>query len=288
MKSWPFLLLCALLGCTQAPQPQAITRIVLSRNACDPRCTFAQYVIYPDGRVRYTSGLQYTYDGRMPPQSYRALAQWLVKTPAFGRHSAYGGAPAQQPISTIWVDYGGKHAQVMWPTQGLAESYDPNIRALEKWARLAQSQAQSAILRERHETVARLRHLENLERVVFDSRGCFGTCPAFVAEFSSDGTARIRNGHYILNANAEKAVTAYARVPFSRVRQLLAASGFAALDPEYPVRTVDVYGVSFEFDYRDGYSYSVLAPDETQWPPEVASLEGAFNQLVRDTDWIRR
>jgi hypothetical protein len=98
----------------------------------------------------------------------------------------------------------------------------------------------------------------------------------------------MRNGHNILGATGEAAVTAYARVPFSKVRQLLSASGFALLDPEYPVRAVDVYGVSFEFDYRDGYSYSVVAPDETQWPPEVASLEGAFNQLVRDTDWIRR
>jgi hypothetical protein len=81
------------------------------------------------------------------------------------------------------------------------------------------------------------------------------------------------------------ATAAIALVPFSRVTDLLAGSSFASLQPSYPLKCVDGYGVSFEFDYRDGLRYTVVVPDETQWPPEVVQLAGAFQQLVRDTSW---
>jgi hypothetical protein len=70
-----------------------------------------------------------------------------------------------------------------------------------------------------------------------------------------------------------------------RVAALLAASNFATLDPQYPLKWVDREGVSFEFDYRDGTTYRVDAPDDTQWPSGLAQLVGAFQQLVRDTPW---
>lgn len=285
MKPWPFLLLCALLGCTNAPRPNAITRIVLSRNACDPQCSFAQYAIYPDGRVDYNNGLRYQVKARMPLQSYRAIVAWLVRTPAFGPRWDYGGAPVQQPSTTIWTDYGGRYAQVSFPTQGLAQSSDPNVRALDKWASFAAAQAQWSVMRERRNGVARRRRFENLQSVIFTRIACYGTCPAYTAQFDAHGTATLRNVHFFLGATAERAVNCRARIPFGKVIDLLRASAFANLDPEYPVHAVDVPGASFEFRYRDGYSFAVLAPDETQWPPEVAQLVGAFSQLIRDTSW---
>lgn len=43
--------------------------------------------------------------------------------------------------------------------------------------------AQGAVFREQRKIVARRRHFADLQRVVFDGNGCFGTCPAYSAEF---------------------------------------------------------------------------------------------------------
>lgn len=285
MKAWPFLFAAVLAGCAHAPAPDAITRIVLSRNACDPRCTFAQYVIYPNGRVQYTNGLGYTAQAGMTLQTYRALANYLVQIPAFGPRAQYGDSASQQPATTIWTDFGKQHAQVSFPTQGVLESSDPNVRKLEKWARLATGEARGAIWRAEQKTIARRRRLNDLRRVVFVSGGCLGTCPSYAAVYASNGTALLRNARFVFGGTAAHPVNARASISFEKVEALLAASGFAELQPEYPLRVEDMPGASFEFTYRDGYSYTVRAPDETQWPPEVASLAGGFAQLVRDTEW---
>jgi hypothetical protein len=124
-----------------------------------------------------------------------------------------------------------------------------------------------------------------LERVVFRSNGCFGTCPAYIASFSRNGTALMTNIRYLRAVSRVQGGSARAYVPFNRVLTLLRTSNFSSLDPEYETRTVDVYGVSFEFDYSDGFSYDVQAPDRTQWPLEIAELVGAFSQLISDTSW---
>jgi len=51
------------------------------------------------------------------------------------------------------------------------------------WARLAAMYAQGAVFREQRKIVARRRHFADLQRVVFDGNGCFGTCLAYSAEF---------------------------------------------------------------------------------------------------------
>lgn len=287
MKVWPFLLFALLPACAHAPNPQAITQIVLSRTSCDPnpRCAFAQYVLYPDGKVTYTSGLHFEYDGRMPLQEYRVLSKQLVFTPgAFGGRSDYS-SDAQQATTTIWTNYSGTHRQVRFPTTGLRSSDDPTVNRLNGWARTAVGEAEGAIMRARRKLIARRMRLQDLRRVVFTSNGCYGTCPAYVAEFSSDGLARVRGARFTLGGTAMHPRSLRAAAPFSRITQMLAASGFATFEPEYPFRVEDVYGASFEFDYRDGYSYTVQAPDRTQWPPDVAQLVGSFQQLVRDTEW---
>lgn len=258
---------------------------MLSRTTCDSRCIYAQYTIYPDGRVEYDNGLNYKIQARMPLQSYRALAAELVRTPAFRAPKDYRDAPARQPATSVWVDFVGGHASVAFPTQILAESPNPAIRDLNKWARLAAMEAGGAVFAERRGVISRRRHFGDLRRVVFDSNGCFGTCPAYRAEFYSDGSARLLNVLFFPRETERKPSNATAHVPFSKVMDLLKASAFAGLDPQYPFRVEDVYGVSFEFEYRGGYSFTVQAPDRTQWPPEVAQLAGAFQQLVRDTEW---
>lgn len=285
MKAWPFLLLALLIGCAHAPKPEAITRIVLSRNTCDAQCRSAQYVIFSDGRVKYTSGLHFDYYGRMPVQEFHALVTMLMQTPAFGPRWSYLDYPSQQPATTIWIDYAGTHAQVTFPTQGVAESSDVDVQKLDKWARVAAIEAGAAIMKARRKEIALRGRTDRLQRVVFDSRGCFGTCPAYRAVFEQNGTAMLKGAMYVPGLVRGRAANFKARVPFQKVSALLLASNFGTLDPEYPLRVVDVYGVSFEFDYRDGSTYSVLAPDRTQWPPQVAELVGSFQQLIRDTDW---
>jgi hypothetical protein len=180
-------------------------------------------------------------------------------------------------LTTIWTEYGGTHAQVSFPT-GAARG---DASKLEGWARFASAVSVGAVMREREPFVKRVRQLDRLERVVFMSGGCFGTCPAYSATFYADGRATLRRVRYLRGVPRD----ANAELPFSRVTNLLAASAFASLQPEYPRKWIDGYGVSFEFDYRGGLKYAVLAPDETQWPPPLAELAGAFAQLIRDTDW---
>lgn len=288
MKAWPFLLFALLAGCAHAPRPEAITRIVLSRSSCDARCTFAQFVLYPDGRVKYTSGLRFNYYGRMPLQEYRELAGDLVQTPgAFGPRWNYLPNPSYEPQSTIWTDYSAGHWQVSFPTTGQVASADTTINHLNGWARIAAIEAGGAIMRSRQKEIALRERTDRLQRVIFESRGCFGRCPAYRAVFEPDGAAMLKRAMYVPGVVGGRAADFKARVPFGKVASLLLASNFGTLDPEYPLRVVDVYGVSFEFDYRDGSSFSVLAPDRTQWPPQVAQLVGSFQQLIRDTDWMR-
>ena len=287
MKAWPFAIVALLCACAHAPNPEAITRIVLSRTSCDPNpsCTFAQYVLYPNGTVTFTSGLHFKYEGHMPPQEYRVLAAQLASTPgAFGPRWDYVGDESQ-PQTTIWTDYSGRHWQVRFPTTGLASSPQAAVNRLNAWARGAAIEAGGAIVRARRKTMVRRRALQRLQRAVFTSNGCFGTCQGYVAEFYRGGAARLRHAVFIFGGTLNHPMNLRARVPFDKVTQLLAASRFAELDPEYPFRTEDVYGASFEFDYSDGSSFTVQAPDRTQWPPEVAQLVGSFQQLVRDTDW---
>jgi hypothetical protein len=174
---------------------------------------------------------------------------------------------------------------VRFPTTGVAASADSAVNHLNGWARVAAQEAGSAIMRARQKEIRLRERTDRLQRVIFESRGCFGTCPAYKAVFEPSGTAMLQRAMYVRGLVGGRAANFRAHVPFERVAALLLASNFGALDPEYPLRVVDVYGVSFEFDYRDGSSFSVLAPDRTQWPPQVAQLVGAFQQLIRDTDW---
>lgn len=285
MKAGLVLLVLTVCACNHGPASSAITRIVLSRNECNARCSFSQYVLYPDGRVDFTNGLQFTLHGRLARKDYRTLTDELVREPAFGPRWDYLADPSQQPQTTIWTEYSGRHWQVRFPTSGQAVSSNAEVRKLDAWARFATMQANAAISHEREAHVARLMRVDMLRRVTFTSNGCFGTCPAYTVTFSDDGRALMRAARFVRGLADGRSVNARATVPFEKVRELLSASGFASLYPQYPLRTIDVYGVSFEFDYRDGYSYTVSAPDETQWPPEVAGLAGSFTQLVRDTHW---
>lgn len=281
---WLWLTVLLASCSTGAPDPQSISKIVLSRTVCDPRCHFGQYGLYPDGQVDFTTGLRFTVHARLPMQSYRDIVAWLVRIPAFGPRWSYLQDPSQQPSTTIWTEYTGGHAQVSFPTEDAGAA---PISELNRWSSFAATEADAAVLRERKKTVERLRRFSRLERVVFRSNGCFGTCPAYIAKFFQNGTATITNVRNLRAVNTTKGGSASAQVPFNRVLTLLRESSFASLDPEYETRTEDVYGVSFEFDYNDGFTYEVQAPDRTQWPPEVAELVGAFGQLINDTGWHR-
>ena len=276
MRSWWFLAVALLAGCSLAPAPTQITRIVLSRSECSGRCRFAQYQLTPGGHVSENTGLSFTWDGTLGVKTYQDLTQRLVRLPAFGPRSDYR-VNADRPITTIWIEAQQRHWQVLFPT-GAARG---DARALDRWASLTALLSNQAITRARRPFIARLQRLNDLRVVVFHSNGCYGRCPAYVATFYADGHATLQNPRYVEGAIANST----AAVPFPRVAALLANSNFATLQPQYPVEAVDTYGVSFEFDYRGGLQYTVSAPDSTAWSPQVAALAGAFGQLVRDSTW---
>ena len=131
---------------------------------------------------------------------------------------------------------------------------------------------------------AHLRRLDLLESFTFVSKGCYGTCPAYYVIFNRNGVATISNIQFVpelkrLNGQGT------ANVPFAKIRTLLASSQFATLAPQYPLRAMDVWGVSLGWVYSDGFSYGVDAPDKNTWPESLGSLVTAVMQLVRDTNW---
>lgn len=285
IMKWLLFLALALSACSNAPNAASISKVVISRTSCDPVRSFAQYALYRDGRVSYNNGLRYSVDTRAPLQAYRDVVGWLVKTPAFGPRWDYLEEPDKQPSTTIWIEYGGRHTQVRFPTQDGGFAFGGATSQLNRWTAFAVTEARGAVVREREKVAKRLRRFDLLQRVVIRSNGCFGTCPAYTAIFDRDGTARMQNVHNLGAVSPVQGGSAAGHVPFSRVISLLRASNFSHLEPEYQLRVQDVYGVGFEFDYRDGFSYTVDAPDRTQWTADVAELVGAFNQLINDNTW---
>jgi hypothetical protein len=278
---WIAAVCLTLAGCAQhAPQPGQITKVVLSRNVCDQDCRFEQFALSSDGFVRYNNGLRFEWRARVPHTLYKELVSYLVAVPAFGPKSSYLSEPSQQPQTTIYTEYAGTHAQVSFPTTDSTASADRNVNVLNGWSRFAARDLYGTVLQAHQKAIPADAQLQN---VVFESDGCFGRCPAYTAAFSSDGTASLRNARNVGSVGGN----ATARVSFGRVRQILDAAGYRTLLPEYPLRWIDVYGVRFRFRYRTGATLTVDAPDRTQWSPQVAELTGAFQQLVRDTDWRR-
>lgn len=286
MSVWPFLLLVAVLtGCAHAPPPSAITKITLVRGQCSAFCTSSQYTFYPNGRIDYTDGVNKPIQARGTARIYHQLAEDLLRTPAFGRRSDYLTVPSQQPSTTVFIEYSGMSRQVRFPTVGWPFHDDPSYDLLNRWAFFAALDGDGAVAQARRGEVARLARIDTLEKVIFTSKGCYGTCPVFLAAFDRDGTATLRNARFMPGVAGRRSVNANARVAFDRVTELLSASRFSQLKPRYPFRVIDGYGVSFEFHYRDGYTYTVDAPDQTRWPLEVAGLVGGFDQLIRDSNW---
>ena len=131
---------------------------------------------------------------------------------------------------------------------------------------------------------AHLRRLDLLESFTFVSKGCYGTCPAYQVTFNRNGVATISNIQFVpelkrLNGQGT------ANVSFAKIRTLLASSRFATLAPKYPLRAMDMWGVTLGWVYSDGFSYDVDAPDKNTWPNSLGNLVTAVMQLVRDTNW---
>jgi len=132
---------------------------------------------------------------------------------------------------------------------------------------------------------AHLKRLDLLDSFTFESKGCFGTCPAYVVTFDKSGVATIGNIRFVPELKQLAGQSGTANVPFAKIRALLASSKFATFAPEYPLHATDMWGVSLSWHYSDGFSYDVYAPDHATWPNSLGSLVTSVMQLVRDTDW---
>jgi len=278
------LLAVGVAGCAAAPRPSDITKIVLSTTRCEPQCIFKQIAVYRGGRIEYSSAPPKTYAGNIGIQSWNALTSYLGKLPGYGQNADYlGNSP--MPARYVWIEWGLVHRQFAFPAEfSNAASRNDTVEAWNRWADLAEIIGTNAYAEQRKDIVAHLRRLDLLDAFTFVSNGCFGTCPAYSVTFTSDGTANIQYIRFVPELK-RLGGKGSATVPFAKVRALLAASQFAYLDPNYPLRAVDTWGVSFHWHYRDGFSYDVTAPDSTVWPTSLGALVGATMQLVRDSDW---
>jgi len=132
---------------------------------------------------------------------------------------------------------------------------------------------------------AHLKRLDLLDSFTFVSKGCFGTCPSYEVTFNKNGVATITNIRFVPELKRLAGLGGTANVPFAKIRALLASSKFATFAPEYPLHATDMWGVSLSWQYSDGFSYDVYAPDHATWPNSLGSLVTSVMQLVRDTDW---
>ncbi|MGZ3529022.1 MAG: DUF6438 domain-containing protein [Vulcanimicrobiaceae bacterium] len=280
------LALClALLAACGAPPSGAITKIVLSQTRCVQGCRFAQYAFFADGRFNYTDGLEANdIHANISPNAVRTLAEYLVKLPAFGPRWDYAGDTGL-PMTYIWIEAGSRHWQVRFPAYSgltMIPTQNRDVYELNRWSDFASSEGESAVFKAREPIVRRLRNLNQLMGVTFDSNGCYGTCPAYIATFRRNGSADIRNARFVTVLRGRAGT---ARVTFDHVTAALREAGVETLLPRYDIHTVDTYGIAIHLRFADGFTYDISAPDNTSWPPRVAQLAGAFNQLVRDTPW---
>jgi len=278
------LFLVALAGCGVAPRPDDITKIVLSTTRCQPQCISKQIVFYRDGRVEYTTAAPHAYAGRINSKSWQDLTSYLGKLPEYGENADYlDNSP--MPARYVWIERGAVHRQFAFPAEFSNAAFrNDAVEAWNRWSDMAENIGTDAYYEQRKEIIAHLKRLDLLESFTFVSYGCYGTCPAYTVTFNSDGIASIQYIRFVPQLK-KLGGKGSANVPFAKVRALLASSQFASLDPNYPRHAMDTWGVSLDWRYRDGFTYDVLAPDETVWPTSLGSLIGAVMQLVRDTDW---
>lgn len=273
----PLLALCS-------PEPEEITKIVLSRTLCEPECRFAQYAFTSTGRFAYTDGAtDNDLKGSFPKSQFKALATSLTHTAAFRGPADYVGTSGL-PTTTIWVEASKRHWQVVLPTYDIFRSMptrNEDIFGLTRWVDVASNEAISIVDQIREPIIQRLIRLERLRSVTFSSNGCYGSCSVFVATFHDNNEAELKSVRFVEFAKDGGT----AMIAFSRVRDLLRRLGISAFSREYPPHAVDTYGITLVLHFDDGFTYEISASDSSSWPPNVAALSAAFNQLVRDISW---
>jgi hypothetical protein len=283
------LCLPIIAGCT-GPSPSAITKIVVSITDCSHGCQFGQYAFYSNNRLKYSNGPSANdVDGPLDPQVFRIIADYASKLPAYGTRWDYLGS-SPLPASYIWIEAGKSHWQVRFPTgvslSGFgtlrAASSDPNVEAFTRFTELAVIDGNNAVAQARAPIIERLKHLERLTTLEFDSKGCYGTCPAYKVIFRHNGSATLTVFQHFKSTTLSSGT---AQVPFARVIEMLQRARIASFRNMYPIYAVDTYGVAFNLQFDDGFNYHIEAPDSTTWPSEVSYLVGAVSQLVNDTPW---
>ena len=277
----PLFAACGPLG---RPQPNEITKIVLSRTDCHYGCRFVQYGFYSSGRFTFTDGVTANaLEAKLPPGIFSTITTIVVQTPMFGRRWDYLD-DSTMPSTYLWVEAGDRHWQVRFPTYIGVTSFpneNENVYKFTRTAEFLSHDGEEMVDAARAPIIARLRDLKKLESVTFDSLGCYGRCPRFHAVFNSDGTATLGSPMFVAVVQAPSR----AHVPFAAVIAGLRRSGVASMLPEYPIHAIDTYGVRFTLRFADGFTYTIYAPDSTSWPSPVERLVAAFSQLVSDTEW---
>ncbi len=286
LSNWCALVCLTLTACAPAPQPDHISKIAVAQNICDPRCREWGMTLHPDGLVEYSDdGPGNELGVHAKPNWYPQLASMLAKKTAFfSPRTDYRRIADPQDTTwiTAWVD--GRERQVMIPSLQATYAEDQALRGLRSLVQFVQVVAGSSIRMKRYAEYRRLENVDALESVEFRANGCFGTCPAYTVEFNRDGSATIDDFDFA----SRKRIHARARIPFTKVLEILRTTGLMQLQHSYALKWKDVPGARLQLSYRHAFSFVSDGPDWTQWSAGFQDISDRFDQLVLDTQWSQQ
>ncbi len=120
--------------------------------------------------------------------------------------------------------------------------------------------------------------------ITISRRGCFGTCPIYVASLRSDGAATFNGGR-----NAPRTGTYVGKAyfgDFARLALFVEQSGFMQLQSRYTAPGTDQETVVVSITMRDGTTKEVSNYGRFG-PPNLWILERAIDAVIGDIEWKR-
>lgn len=262
----------ALVSCGHTIRPQELTEITVMRPDCARGCVDVSATLHANGLVSY--GNEYPMSGNIGKLQYLQLVQVLLADPAIQRGAVIAGRSGI-PLSLLLIRYGCCSVRSIrfptYPPLGPAESTDP-ARSLNVMS--------ASIIATVDRTVHRpllehLRRWEELREVSYSSGSALCMRPpcGYSISLSAGGAAVLHRGG-----------TFTARIPLRAVRGIL-QNHVLMLDAYYPPVGEDAGSASLTLQYADGWKYRVFAPDRNTWPVQLFEIDGAFAQLVADSNW---
>jgi len=268
------MVLLALAACAK---PAAVQRIAARYELCSGGCAGFSIEIEANGQYRI-------FQSPTAPDVVGTLTR-------IQRESTFGGLPlaaiercvpptGETPfdsLSLTAVLRDGSTRTCQETASGVSRGLAPDA-AVRAYVRLMIGAITYSAFEPRREAIREALSGDTLSSARLVRGPCYGSCPSYTVDFTRDNQALIVDGY------GRCQVQARARVPFERVREALLESDAAALEPAYPLISVDTPGATIVLRTASA-TYSSNGPDATAWGAPLRAAVERLDQLVLDTAW---